>query len=163
MTTFNRTYRSPKFFMCVHHTEEAHIGFEPAEERFSHFSFICRGGGKFHALVNGKFESHDSMEVKKLFPVGKYINCNVVGETNKNTRAISFNSWNKNDKWEGRLLESGIVSSNKRYACIVCLEGSCTVNGKEIVEMQYADLKIEKEYPIEIHENSYVALFELCP
>ena len=44
MTTFNRTYRSPKFFMCVHHTEEAHIGFEPAEERFSHFSFICKGG-----------------------------------------------------------------------------------------------------------------------
>lgn len=162
MTTFNRTYRSPKFFMCVHHTEEAHVGFEPAEERFSHFSFICKGSGRFHALVDGEFISHTSIGTKKLFPVGKYINCNVVGETDENTRAISFNSWNKNDKWEGRLLESGTVSSDKKYACIVCLEGSCLVNGKEIAEMEYADLKLDKEYPIEIKEDSYVALFELC-
>lgn len=162
MTTFNRTYRSPKFFLCVHHTEEAEVGFEPAEERFSHFSFICRGGGRFHALENGRFISHDSMEPKKLFPVGRYINCNVVGESDENTRVISFNSWKKTDKWEGKLLESGSVSSDKAYSCIVCLEGSCTVNGKEIGELDYADLVQGKEYPIEVHENSYVGLFELC-
>jgi len=162
MTTFNRTYRSPKFFLCVHHTEEAHVGFEPAQERFSHFSFICRGSGRFHALVDGEFVSHTSMGVKELFPVGKYINCNVVGESDENTRAISFNSWNKNDKWEGRLIETGTVSSTQRYAAIVCLEGSCTVDGKEIQELEYANLKPNKEYSINISEDSYVGLFELC-
>ena len=83
MTTFNRTYRSPKFFLCVHHTEEAHVGFEPAEERFSHFSFICRGGGRFHALVDGEFVSHTSMGVKELFPVGNTLTAMLLANRTK--------------------------------------------------------------------------------
>ena len=164
MTTFNRTYRAPKFFLCVHHTEEEHVVFEPAEERFSHFSFISRGGGRLHALVDGKFDSNTSMSVgvKKLFTVKQFINCNVVGELNENTRIIFFNSWHKNDNWEGRLIETGTVSSIQKYAAIVCLEGSCTIDGKEIRELEYANLKPNKEYSVKLSEDSYVGLFELC-
>jgi hypothetical protein len=103
-----------------------------------------------------------SVGPKKLFSVKEYINCNVVGELNENTRIIFFNSWNKNDNWEGRLIETGTVSSTQKYAAIVCLEGSCTIDGKEIRELEYADLNPNKEYSVNISEDSYVGLFELC-
>jgi len=162
VNTFNRTYRAPKFFLCTHTTSGPAVGFEPAEERFTHFIFLCRGGGRLHALIDGKFETFESFEPKKLFDLRPGINYNIVGEVDAHSRNISFNSWKKDDKWEGRLLTDGTVTSSKNYSCLVCLEGSCIVNGKEIKELEYADLVKDKEYPITIGEDSYVALFELC-
>ena len=50
MSTFNRTYRAPKFFLCIHTTDEYHIELEKAENRHSYYSFICRGTGILHIL-----------------------------------------------------------------------------------------------------------------
>ena len=162
MTTFNRTYRSPKFFLCTHVSEEDHIHFESMEERFSHFTFICYGKGKGYAFDGDDMEIVDSGQPKTLMDVGKYINCSMVGQSKANTKIISFNSWKKDDIWDGRLVTENVVKSDKDYACLVCFEGSVIVNGKEINEMQYANLIKGKEYPINISENSYVGLFELC-
>ena len=60
------------------------------------------------------------------------------------------------------MLKTGKIKSDKEYSCIIAFEGSCTINGKEIIEMDYADLKQSKEYDIEVPENSSVAFFELC-
>ena len=162
MTTFNRTYRSPKFFLCTHVSEEDHIHFESMEERFSHFTFICYGKGKGYAFDGDDMEIVDSGEPKTLMNVSKHINYSVVGQAKANTKIISFNSWKKDDRWDGRLINENVVKSDKDYSCLVCLEGSVIVNGKEINEMQYANLVKGKEYSINILENSYVGLFELC-
>ncbi len=162
MTTFNRTYRSPKFHLCVHTTNDYHIGYDPAEERYSHYSFLSCGGGRYHALVNGKFETHEVTEPKQLLYVGNYMNSHMVGECFQNTRIITFNSWRKNEKWDGRLIDSGKISSSNSYSCLICYEGSCEVNGKIISELEYADLEKDKEYTVAVRQDSYVALFELC-
>tara|TARA_B100001093_G_scaffold276092_1_gene263860 strand:+ start:4875 stop:5366 length:492 start_codon:yes stop_codon:yes gene_type:complete len=162
MSTFNRTYRSSKFFLCIHTTDEYHIALEKAENRFTHFSFICWGAGKLHIMKEGKFETIESMGIKNLFDVSDIINCNVVGETYEKTKAISFNSWKKNDKWNGRILKTGKIKSDKHYSCVIAFEGSCKINGKEINEMDYADLKQSKEYDIIVPDNSSIAFFELC-
>ena len=60
------------------------------------------------------------------------------------------------------MLQTGTVKSEKDYSCIISFEGSCFVNGKEIVEMDYADLKKSKEYDIIVPDNSSIAFFELC-
>ena len=44
MSTFNRTYRAPKFFLCIHTTDEYHIELEKAENRHHIIPFICRTG-----------------------------------------------------------------------------------------------------------------------
>ena len=54
MSTFNRTYRAPKFFLCIHTTDEYHIELEKAENRHSYYSFICRGTGILHILKRWK-------------------------------------------------------------------------------------------------------------
>ena len=161
MTTFNRTWRSPKFFLCTHVTDEYYIELEKAEHRFSHYAFVTRGGGTLHVLRNGKFEANTPIDAKKLIDVSIALNCNVVGETFQNTKLISFNSWKKTDKWNGRMLETGTIKSNESYSCVVVFEGSCTINGKTIEEMNYVNLIKSKEYPIIVPENSSVAFFEL--
>ena len=54
------------------------------------------------------------------------------------------------------------ISSSKSYSCVLCFEGTCNINGKDIEELNYANLIQGKEYPINIPQDSYVALFELC-
>ena len=132
MTTFNRTYRAPKFHLCVHTTDDYHVGYDPAENRYSHYSFLSHGGGRYHALVDGKFETHETTEPKQLIYVGNYMNSHMVGECFENTRIITFNSWRKNEKWEGRLIDSGKIISSNSYSSLICFEGSCEVNGKTI-------------------------------
>ena len=162
MTTFNRTYRAPKFHLCVHTTDDYHVGYDPAENRYSHYSFLSHGGGRYHALVDGKFETHETTEPKQLIYVGNYMNSHMVGECFENTRIITFNSWRKNEKWEGRLIDSGKIISSNSYSSLICFEGSCEVNGKIISELEYADLEENKEYTITVNQDSYVGLFELC-
>ena len=162
MTTFNRTYRAPKFHLCVHTTDDYHVGYDPAENRYSHYSFLSHGGGRYHALVDGKFETHETTEPKQLIYVGNYMNSHMVGECFENTRIITFNSWRKNEKWEGRLIDSGKIISSNSYSALICFEGSCEVNGKIISELEYADLEENKDYTITVNQDSYVGLFELC-
>ena len=132
------------------------------KERFSHFTFLCYGKGKVYAFNGDDVEVIDSGEPKTLMDVSKHINYSVVGQAKANTKIISFNSWKKDDRWDGRLINENVVKSDSDYSCLVCLEGSVIINGKEINEMQYANLVKGKEYPINILENSYVGLFELC-
>lgn len=162
MTTFNRIYRAEKFHLCNHTTDDYHIEYSPSEDRYSHYTFLSCGGGRYHALVDGKFETNESVEPKQLFYVGEYANSHIVVEFFQNTRVITFNSWRKGEKWEGKLIDSGKVSSSKYYACLICYEGSCEVNGKIINELEYADIQQNKEYNVKVNEDSYVALFELC-
>ena len=119
MTTFNRTYRAPKFHLCVHTTDDYHVGYDPAENRYSHYSFLSHGGGRYHALVDGKFETHETTEPKQLIYVGNYMNSHMVGECFENTRIITFNSWRKNEKWEGRLIDSGKIISSNSYSSLI--------------------------------------------
>ena len=66
MSTFNRTYRSPKFFLCINTTDKYHIGLERAENRYSHFCYLCWGSGTLHVLENGEFKKYESDGVRKL-------------------------------------------------------------------------------------------------
>ena len=59
------------------------------------------------------------------------------------------------------MLITGIIKSEKNYSCVIVYEGSCKINGKEIMEMEYANLKKSKEYDIIVPDGSSVAFFEL--
>jgi hypothetical protein len=164
MNTFNRTYRSPKFFLCSYHCEKGSTTTERVEECTSQFGFLYYGRGTAYN-TNGDevFVNHFKGD-KSLIDVRKYINFTNFGIYHEDTRIVSFNSWKKTDRWEGRLIDRSelTISSSKSYSCVLCFEGTCNINGKDIKELNYANLIQGKEYPINIPQDSYVALFELC-
>tara|TARA_B100000508_G_scaffold101462_1_gene79882 strand:- start:954 stop:1457 length:504 start_codon:yes stop_codon:yes gene_type:complete len=164
MNTFNRTYRTPKFFLCTHHAEEEFVGFEDSSERHAHFLFCVYGIFKIFVL---DFDSNKSEMIelnsshhKKLYDITKYLSYPIGVKMNENTRTISFNPWRKNEKWNGRLVETGVVKSNQNYSCLICYQGSVKINNQTLDEMTYCDLKKDKEYNIIVDDNSYLAFFE---
>ena len=164
MSTFNRIYRAPKLHLRVHTTDEYHIILEKVENRFSHYSIVLKGSGTLYVLRDGNFNPDYVFtpdNLKKLVDVSDSINNNVVGETFENTKLISFNSWRKTNQWNAKLLDTGTIKSNQEYSCVIVLQGSCNLNGKDINEMEYADLKKSKEYDIIVRDNSSIAIFEL--
>ena len=50
MTTYNRHYRSKKFFLCIHSGEKNTIGFEHESNRHTQFSFVHHGNGTYYAF-----------------------------------------------------------------------------------------------------------------
>tara|TARA_R100000388_G_scaffold91810_1_gene74155 strand:+ start:579 stop:1073 length:495 start_codon:yes stop_codon:yes gene_type:complete len=164
MNTFNRTYRSPKFFLCAYHCAKGSITTEPVEECLSQFTFVYYGKGTSYNVDGDEVIVNNIIGDRSLIDVRKYIDYTSFGIYHEDTRIISFNSWKKTDKWEGRLIDrsESTISSNKSYSCIVCFEGTCSINDKDIGELNYANLIQGKEYPINIPQDSYVVLFELC-
>jgi len=166
MTTLNTIYRSRKFFLCVHQCKDNLIGYESSKERLTHFTFLSYGHGKFYFFYENyddEMQLVEENEEKQLYDLRKYINCNVVARSKSNSKIISFNSWRKTDQWNARLInkEEKTIKSNHDYSCLVCFEGNCTINNKELNEFDVADLVKDKEYNISLKENCYIGLFEL--
>lgn len=164
MTTLNTIYRSRKFFLCVHQASKGMVGFEKAEERFTKFTYFQYGSGKLHILEGENFKSYDCEGIKKLYNLSEYINMNVVCQATENSRFISFNPWRKDENWNGRMIDSSekIIKSEYDYSCIVCFEDKLSINNQEVSELSYVDLRKGIEYNIQIPENCYAAIFELC-
>ena len=164
MNTFNRHYRSPKFFLCSYHCAKGSTTTEHVGECLSQFGFLYYGSGTCYNTNGNEVFVNNLKGDKSLIDVRKYINFTNFGIYHEDTRVISFNSWKKTDKWEGRLIDRSelTISSSKNYSCVLCFEGNCNINGKDIGELNYADLIRGKEYPINIPQDSYVGLFELC-
>lgn len=162
-TTLNKTYRSKKFFLCVHQTPDKEIGFEKCDERFTQFTYLSYGYGKFHFFYDDKIETIDGKITKHLYDLRQYVNCSVVAETKMDSKIISFNPWRKEEYWEGRLIDKSekVITTDNDYACVICFEGNCMVNRKTFKELDFADIIKNKEYKVEIPDSTYIGLFEL--
>ena len=160
--TFHTTYRSPKFFICVHVTHHSELQFESAVNRHTFYTYVVHGKGIYCCFDGKNAETFEFLEEKKLFDLRKYTKSSIVGTNYIDSEIISFNPWRKNENWDGKLLDKDIktVKSDKDYACLVCFEGNFNINGKEVPKLSYVNLIKGKEYPIEIRD-SYVGMFEL--
>ena len=96
-----------------------------------------------------------------LLDLRKFIDSSVVGQATENYRIISFNSWKKNQVWKGRLLGQNEtqISSQHSYSTLVCFQGTFKINGKEVPELSYVELKQNKIYNID-SSDSFVGIFE---
>jgi len=162
MTTYNRHYRSKKFFLCVHTGEKNTIGFEHASNRHTHFCFVDHGTGTYYV-----FDDNDNFTVVKgsgkeeLLDLREYKNSSVVIRSKSDYKSISFNPWRKEHDWNGRLIDKNEtkIKGTRFYSCLIALKNSFRIDGVEIPEMSCVDLDADREYEIEIG-NSFVGFFE---
>ncbi len=163
MTTYNRHYRTKKFFLCVHTGEKNTIGFEHVDNRMTQFCFVCYGIGKYYA-----FDDNDNFSVIKLndkeeelLDLREHLHSSIVLRSSSDYKIISFNPWRKEIIWDARLLDSSEtqIKSTRSYSCLIALKNSFIINGVEIPEMTCVDLDTNREYEIEVG-NSFVGFFE---
>ena len=65
--TFHTTYRSPKFFICVHVTHNNEIQFESAVNRHTFYTYVTHGKGIYCCFDGKNAETFEFLEEKKLF------------------------------------------------------------------------------------------------
>ena len=96
----------------------------------------------------------------------KYVNKYVIFHATEDFFTIGFNTNDKNQGWEGRLLTeskldlSKLVTpeiTNKRYF-ILCLNGKPIVNGKKLKRYDYSEVYQTKLYDIK-YNDGVIGLF----
>jgi len=163
--TFRRIYRAPRFFICVSQSNQPTTTLEPKEERLTKFIFFSYGEGIHYYFKDGEVRTYNSgtESAKDLYDLKPFADADLVVQNTKgNGRIIAFNTWKKEEDWNGKLLRTTQkkIISKQSYSCLVALEGSCTVNGVELEELSYIDLQKDVEYQVNITKGNYIALFE---
>ena len=73
---------------------------------------------------------------------------------------IGFNTINKNEVWNGRLVIEPTVLVQKE-SHLICFDGNTIVNGKQLERFDYADLSPDRTYEINLNDGA-LGLFTEC-
>ena len=156
MTTCRRFYREcPEFSICVNIGKKGYVLAEDPSDRFTIFQYGVKGTGKFARM----FESdYITFEGGKFYDVREYVHDHVVFHSQEDFFLIGFNTNDKSQGWDGRLVTENELDlrsmydtpeiSNKRNF-LMCLDGKPVVNGKILKRYDYSEIYPTKTYTIE--------------
>ena len=164
MTTCKRFYRKcDEFALCVNIGKKDYVTIENPKDRFTIFQYNIYGGRRAGEMFkDGYIES----KVGELMDVSEHVNKYVIFHATEDFFTIGFNTNDKNQGWEGRLLTesqldlSKLVTpeiTNKRYF-ILCLNGKPIVNGKKLKRYDYSEVYQTKVYDIK-YNDGVIGLF----
>jgi len=161
MTTCKRFYRKcDEFALCVNIGKKDFVTVETPGERYTIFQYNIYGGGKAGEMFKeGYFES----QVGELMDLREHVHKYVIFQATDDFFTIGFNTNDKNQGWDGRLLtETKLdlttpeITSNRYF--ILCLDGKPTVNDKKLKRYDYSEVYPNKVYNIE-YNNGVIGLF----
>ena len=148
------------FGLCVNIGEKGFVLAEHPNERFTIFYYGIYGSGKFGRIFESDYLLISSKE-KKIFDVSEYVDSKVIFEAEEDFYLIGFNTYDKNIKWEAKIIDSNnkILSTTKDKSFVVCMYGNVLINDKIIKKYDYAQIFIGKEYNLNIPPDSVLILF----
>ena len=156
MTTCRRFYREcPEFSICVNIGKKGYVLAEDPSDRFTIFQYGVKGTGKFARM----FESdYITFEGGKFYDVREYVHDNVVFHAQEDFFLIGFNTKDKSQGWDGRLVTESeldlksiydtVEITNKR-TFLICFDGKPVVNGKKLKRYDFSEVYPNKTYNIE--------------
>jgi len=161
MTTCKRFYRKcDEFALCVNIGKKDFVTVETPGERYTIFQYNIYGGGKAGEMFKeGYFES----KVGELMDLREHVHKYVIFQATDDFFTIGFNTNDKNQGWDGRLLTETKLdlttpeTTSNRYF-ILCLDGKPTVNGKKLKRYDYSEVYPNKIYNIE-YDLGVIGLF----
>lgn len=158
MTTCRRFYREGEHFsLCVNIGEKDYVLAEHPVNTNTIFYYVIKGSGKL-----GKMFSEESLTVKAgdFVDVRDTLHDYRTFHSMEDFHLVGFNTLDKNQNWEGRLIESHeskldlkLVRDLRRPTFLVCLNGKPIVNSKIMKRYEFAQLDIFREYSVELGEG----------
>tara|TARA_B100000579_G_scaffold336393_1_gene287243 strand:- start:2104 stop:2379 length:276 start_codon:yes stop_codon:yes gene_type:complete len=86
----------------------------------------------------------------------EHLHSPVMMETLEDFHMIGFNTLDKNEDWEGRLVTENILRVEKESQ-LICFDGNPIINGKELARFDYSEIYPNKDY--EITKEGVLGLF----
>jgi len=150
------------FSLCVNVGKKGHVIAEDPRERFTIYQYNIYGGGKAGVMFE---EGYIESQVGVLMDLRPHIHKKVIFEATEDFFTIGFNTLDKNQNWEGRLvkknetkLDLNYIRELKKETFLICFDGKPVVNNKQMKRYDYASINLSKDYGIKLN-NGVLGLF----
>ena len=150
------------FSLCVNIGKKGHVIAEDPRERFTIYQYNIYGGGKAGVMFE---EGYIESQVGVLMDLRPHIHKKVIFEATEDFFTIGFNTLDKNQNWEGRLVKKNETKLDLNYirelekeTFLICFDGKPVVNNKQMKRYDYARINLSKDYDIKLN-NGALGLF----
>ena len=150
------------FSLCVNVGKKGHVIAEDPRERFTIYQYNIYGGGKAGVMFE---EGYIESQVGVLMDLRPHVHKKVIFEATEDFFTIGFNTLDKNQNWEGRLvkknetiLDLNYIRELKKETFLICFDGKPVVNNKQMKRYDYASINLSKDYGIKLN-NGVLGLF----
>ena len=144
------------FSICSIRCDKGWVGIEPVQENYGLYHYCVYGSGKFAV----PFQNYKEINPKDFFNMKEYLNDHVMLEASEDFYWIGFNTLDKDQDWNGKLVTDDITTFEKE-SWMICFDGHPIVNNKELSRFDYARLYPNKSYDINLNEGT-LAAFTKC-
>lgn len=151
------------FSLCVNIGKKGHVIAESPDERHTIYQYLVYGGGKAGVMFEeGYIESKEGV----LMDLRQHVHKKVIFEATEDFFTIGFNTLDKGQNWEGRLvrpdeniLDLNIIRELHKPSFLICFNGKPTINNKTMKRYEYSTLDLSKEYNINLNGDGVLGLF----
>jgi len=150
------------FSLCVNVGKKGHVIAEDPRERFTIYQYNIYGGGKAGVMFE---EGYIESQVGVLMDLRPHIHKKVIFEATEDFFTIGFNTLDKDQNWEGRLVKENETTLDLDYirqlekeTFLICFDGKPIVNDKQMKRYDYAGIDLSKNYNVTLN-NGVLGLF----
>tara|TARA_B100001250_G_scaffold317102_2_gene279554 strand:+ start:2450 stop:2941 length:492 start_codon:yes stop_codon:yes gene_type:complete len=143
------------FCLCVNVGKKGEVMVESPAERQTLYQYNLYGGGRAGEIFK---EDYIESEVGVLLDVRKYVNDYIIFQATEDFFTIGFNTLDKGQNWEGRLvskdetkLNLDIIRELRKETFLICFDGKPVVNEKQMKRYDYAKIDLNKDYNVELN------------
>ena len=143
------------FSLCVNVGKKGHVIAEDPRERFTIYQYNIYGGGKAGVMFE---EGYIESQVGVLMDLRPHVHKKVIFEATEDFFTIGFNTLDKDQNWEGRLvkdnetkLDLDYIRQLEKETFLICFDGKPIVNGKQMKRFDYSEVLFPKEYNIDLN------------
>ena len=152
-----KKYHNEGFSLCAIEPQKGWIGIEP--ERINHglYHYVVYGKAKFGIPFK---EGFNIVESKQFFSMKEHLHESLMLEALEDFYWVGFNTVDKGQDWDGRLVTENILKVEKE-SYLICFDGLPVVEKQELTRFDYGIVCPDREYEIDISEG-VLGLFTKC-
>ena len=138
-----------EFCVCAIKCDKDWIGIEAKNLNYGLYHYCVYGSGKFGLPFQDYYEE---INPKDFFNMKKYLNESLIFEATEDFYWIGFNTLDKDQDWDGKLITDDVLVVEKE-SWIICFDGHPIVNNKELSRFDYAQVYPDKQYEIILNKG----------
>ena len=150
------------FCLCVNIGKKGDVVAENPDYRFTLYQYNIYGGGKAGVMFE---EGYIESKTGVLMDVRQHVHKKVIFEATEDFFTIGFNTLDKDQNWEGRLVKENETTLDLHYirelekeTFLICFDGKPIVNDKQMKRYDYAGIDLSKNYNVTLN-NGVLGLF----
>ena len=150
------------FCLCIMVGKKGEVVAENPDDRFTLYQYNIYGGGKAGVMFE---EGYIESESRVLMDLRQHVRKKVIFEATDDFFTVGFNTLDKDQNWEGRLvkenettLDLDYIRELKKETFLICFDGKPIVNDKQMKRYDYARIDLSKDYDITLN-NGALGLF----